>query len=299
MRNSYFILLFISCFVSCASDEMTADTAVNKNQEEIAVKDTLSIIDTQKKVVYEIEEGCSSKNSALISLRVNDLESSYDFYTKLGWSKLEDKSNDDYIVLYDGSSLIALNSKQDKKVKYVYHLTDELFQKYFDSIQPVDFLDDYFEATFPDSLTIEFINSELEFPCTQNMQVVLETGDFMNIPMHNKVLGCYAELAMNYDKVEEAIEITERLGFKNNGLQTMPYKWVAMSDGLSLLSYHNTNEWSGMNITYFGKNNDDKAEMLKENGIDMEAVEMGGQVLPGNYILEDPDGNKIFMFQLF
>ena len=299
MRKSYFALLFIASLFSCGSEEMSTDANKNKKEEGTIVADTLALPDTAKKVVYEIEEGCTSENSALISIKVNELEASVKFYTNLGWSRLDEKSNEDYAVMYDGSSLLALNPKQEKQMKYVYHLNDDLFQKYFDSIQPTEFLDDYFESSLPDSLIIEFIQSDLQFPCTQNMQIVLETGDYMNLPMHNEMLGCYAELAMNYDKVEEAIELTERLGFKNNGLQSMPYKWVAMSDGLALLSYHNTQEWTGMNITYFGKNNDEKAEKLKEKGIELEAVVMGGQVLPGNYIIEDPDGNKIFMFQLF
>jgi hypothetical protein len=299
MRNSYFVLLVIAGLISCGSDELSNDAGISKKEEKLQVADKQAIPDTAKKIVYKIGEDCTSDNSALISIKVNDLEASIKFYTNLGWRRLEDKSNENYAVMYDGSSILALNPYQEKKMKYVYHLTDDLFQKYFDSIQPLDYIDGSFAASLPDSLYVEFINSKQSFPCTQNMQVVLETGDYMNLPMHNEVLGCYAELAMNYDKVEEAMDITERLGFKNNGLQSMPYKWVAMSDGLALLSYHNTQEWTGMNITYFGKDNDQKAENLKEKGIILEPVEMGGQVLPGNYIIEDPDGNKIFMFQLF
>lgn len=293
-KNVLFILLF-TVILACSSNENKKSSEENNVPQKVE-NDTL----IQEKVeTFVLDSACRSNNSALIALKVSNLEKSKQFYTDLGWIPLPQLRSSDKVVMWDGSSLLLLDTRQEEKLKYVYHLSNSLFQQYFDSIQPEEFLDDYFSSQLPDSLTVEFIQSDLEFPCTENMQVVLETGDYMNLPMHNKVLGCYAELAMNYNKVEEAIIETNRLGFKNNGLQTQPYKWVAMSDGLALLSYHNTKEWHGMNITYFGKENDEKAEKLKEKGIEMEPVKMGDQVLPGNYIISDPDGNKIFMFQLF
>jgi hypothetical protein len=120
----------------------------------------------------------------------------------------------------------------------------------------------------------------------------LSMEDYSNPEKYvNKVCGMWGELAQTVKDLDASIAFWEKLGFKTLSKYPAPAPWAILSDGLSILGLHQSNEFDFPALTYFASDMKSKIEALKSKGLD-NYVDKG----PGNIAVTTPEQQHIFLF---
>jgi hypothetical protein len=134
--------------------------------------------------------------------------------------------------------------------------------------------------------------TSLHRPSNKNMMAL--GADLMNPDKIPGQIGAFGEYSQCVADLKTSVAYWEKLGFKHQGIQQVPYPWTVMTDGILVVGLHQTTDFSGTAVTYFAPDMGKRIEALKAKGIVVEEFGMG----PSNVIVTAPEGTKLFLFSL-
>lgn len=249
--------------------------------------------------------------SVKIMIGTKNYDETIRFYETLGW-KVEDSSSNPWkwAALYDGSMSLMINEDTMNYMGPAYHSEDaENVYKTLKAIKIDPAMEitgedgnPWFNVYFaPDSLGFSVINHpQAPKNDVQVADIVFNPNEKFSFP--NPKAGIFQEFALAVENVDSSLAYYTALGFESQGIheEGVPYRYTIGYDGQLTLGLHETKGmWHGQLFTYSGhgiNENDSLAAEMKANGFtDIETLEFGGQVLPGNYLMTDPAGNIFFL----
>ncbi|MBI3235700.1 MAG: hypothetical protein HYZ42_16960 [Bacteroidetes bacterium] len=241
---------------------------------------------------------------SLITITTPDLEKSLEYYQKLGFAEvLRSDFPFPLIQISDGAVLIML--RLDKVpyialsyfVKKLSETVAELEQVgiiFTQKPKENDMIKRYLFQS-PDGHTISLVTYVDGFtrPTGHTLLTMPQQDYFSPEKYTNKICGMFGEFAHPVKDLGESVEFWGKLGFVPISKFTTPYPWAIISDGLSIVGLHQTNDFSIPTITYFASDMGAKIDILKENGL-TNFVEKG----ESNITLTTPEQQKINLFKL-
>lgn len=241
-----------------------------------------------------------------ISLGVNDLKISIDFWEKIGFSVIgQGQKPNLWAELTDSSVIISL--KQDSSYYMGWNFYHNKLSELLDTL-PEDVskkqvkTNDQRQAFFisPDSNILSVVTAEashknlrgtfvnyIDFVSKQNFSL-------QEVELPNKKLGVFGELSYPVADLITAIEFWEQLGFRSDGVMQSPYPFGVMYDGNHIVGLHETEKFSKPGLTYFSGNQSKNIENIKKMGF--EVVEFMPGMEDKNVVLQSPSGYNIFIF---
>lgn len=242
-----------------------------------------------------------------ISIGCSDIQSSFEFYQKLGFDKITgDTLPYPWMQISDGSLLLHLNQdgqrymgftyfskEMDKKVKELEKMGIKfaLRNKMKDS--------SFWIFLAPDSLGVNLIDHDptgLYQPPGKTM-LDFPQEDFTKPEKYpNPHCGIYGEFAVPVKNLEKSMEFWQKLGFETKTINQKPYPWAILTDGMNILGLHQAQDFDYPAITYFAPDMAERVRKLKESGITSFSDWKGEGGSAGNFILTTPEGQRIFLF---
>lgn len=243
-------------------------------------------------------------NVTAISIPTTNLEASLRFYQQLGFAELFRADLPfPWIKISDGALLIMLKNNGKHHLSLTYYAQDhsgtvkniekagiEISQLIEENDLEVRYM-----LTSPDGLEVCLVTLPhfFEQPEGPTMLTTPQEDYFNPEKYTNKVCGMFGELAHPVADLEKSIEFWAKLGFVAVSKFTSPYPWVIVTDGLSVVGLHQTNQFTQPAITYFAADMKDKIARLKENG-----VQGFTNQNDTNTTLKTPEGQLINLFGL-
>lgn len=244
-------------------------------------------------------------NIYAVTITSADLERSLSFYQKLGFTEvLRSDWPFPIIQISDGALLIMLRQDNSPYIALTYYVNDidqlvsELEK---DGIvftikpNPKDMLKRCLMKS-PDGMNVSLVQMVDGFSQPKGATLLTTPPQEYKQPEKyvNKVCGMFGEIAHPVSDIDQAMQFWEKLGFKMLSRMTSPYPWAIISDGLSIVGLHRTNNFSAPTITFFASDMKEKIEQLKASGI-TEQAEKGSS---SNVTLSTPEGQFINLFTL-
>jgi len=241
---------------------------------------------------------------AAITIASPDLDKSFQYYQKLGFTKvLEADFPFPFIQISDGALLIMLRKDNNQYIALTYYVKeieklvvdlkqagislkhmptpDKMIQRYLivtdegHNITLVTYVDGFTQPTGATLLT-------------------MQPQDYNNPDKYvNKSCGMFGEFAFPVKNLDNSISLWEKLGYKSLSKRSSPYPWAILSDGLGIVGLHQTESFSVPTITFFASDSKNKIERLKQNGLD-NYTEQG----ESNIVLTTPEHQKINLYKL-
>ncbi len=233
-----------------------------------------------------------------------DLEASLAYYRQLGFSEVFRADWPfPWIQVSDGVLLIMLRKDPKPYIALTYYVDkiDSVIKdleakgiKFEQKPKKTDTIKRYLFRS-PDGLNISLVSIVDGFyqPKGPGMLQMPPEDYFRPEKYVNKVCGLFGELAHPVTDLEKSIEFWELLGFKAVSRFASPYPWAIISDGLSIVGLHQTNEFAYPAITYFAADMGQKIAALKKVGL-KNFKEKG----PSEIVLTTPEEQHIFLFNL-
>lgn len=239
-----------------------------------------------------------------ITMSTPDLDSSFEFYSRLGFRELlRSDFPIPFLQMTDGALLIMLRKDTASYIALTYYVKD-LEEKVSalkqDGIEftvhplPTDMIKRYVLKT-PDGLSVSLVTFVEGFvqPAGPTMLHMPQADYFDPSKYVNKSCGMFGEFAHPVKDLDASIEFWKKLGFKTLSKMTSPYPWAIISDGLAVVGLHQTTHFNYPAITFFAVDMPAKIEALKATGIDS-ITETG----KGNIVLNSPENQHINLFKL-
>ncbi|MEP7164134.1 MAG: VOC family protein [Ferruginibacter sp.] len=239
-----------------------------------------------------------------ITISTPDLDKSFEFYTKLGFSEVF-RSDFPFplIQITDGALLMMLRKDTKSYIALTYYVKDletvvasleTAGISFFSKPAASDMIKRYIMES-PDGFKISLIGYIDGFVQPKGPAMLgMPQQDYFNPEKYvNKVCGMFGEFAHPVKDLDASIAFWDKLGFKAISKFTSPYDWAIISDGLSAVGLHQTNHFDYPAITYFASDMADKIEKIKTNGIN-NMKEMG----KGNAVLITPENQHINLFKM-
>ena len=110
----------------------------------------------------------------------------------------------------------------------------------------------------------------------------------------NQHCGVFGEFCHPVKNVEASLPFWKSIGFTVKYQSASPYPHTILTDGLMIISLHQTTDFDYPAITYFGINTSKRMEQLKAGGLSNINSFMGS----GNQILTTWEGQHVFLFSL-
>jgi len=244
-------------------------------------------------------------NVTALTITSPDLDKSFQFYQKLGFSELYRMDFPfPWIQIKDGALLIMLRKYDSPYLALTYYVNDidsivrEMEEQGISFVQRPKATDmvKRFVMQSPDGLNISLVHlpeGGFQQPSGPTM-LKMPQQDYFNPEKYvNKTCGMFGELAHPVKNLQASIEFWEKLGFVPLSKFSSPYPWAILSDGLAVVGLHQTDHFSFPAITFFAADMKDKIARLKEDGLE-NFVESG----PANIVVETPEKQHINLFRL-
>ncbi len=239
-----------------------------------------------------------------LTITTTDLEQSLAFYQMLGFSELF-RSNWPFpwIQISDGVLLIMLRKDEKPYMALTYYVKDinkvtaGLEQKGIQfEMKPgkTDPVKRYLMRS-PDGLAISLVNVTEGFrqPPGPGM-LQMDHKDYFNPEKYvNKTSGLYGELAHPVADLEKSLAFWKLLGFTALSTFTSPYPWAIISDGLSVVGLHQTDEFNYPAITFFAADMQAKIASLRKAGLKNIKEKDAA-----NAVIITPEQQHIFLYSL-
>jgi catechol 2,3-dioxygenase-like lactoylglutathione lyase family enzyme len=239
-----------------------------------------------------------------ITLTTPDLEQSLSFYQLLGFSEVGRNTFPfPWIQISDGSLLITLRKDHSPLASLTYYCKNQ--EQVINELEemsivfeikpgPADFVKNYIFKS-PDGLVIRIVSYVPGFTQpTGPTAVNFAQEDFFNPEKYpNPSCGIFGEFAHPVKDLQTSVEFWGKLGFDCLSRYAMPYPWAIMSDGLSIVGLHQTNDFDYPVITYFAADQAQKIARLKEQGV-IDYTEKGR----GSITLNTPEKQHINLFAM-
>ena len=194
------------------------------------------------------------------------------------------KGNDPYLALTYYVRQIA-NVVKDLKQKGIAFATEP---KKGDPVKRYTFLS-------PDGLTISLVQMIDGFsqPAGPGMLQMPQADYYQPERYVNKTAGLFGELAHPITDLDATITYWEHLGFKAVSRFSSPYPWAILTDGLSVVGAHQTDNFDYPAITYFAADMARKIAGIRATGISGIADDGNG-----NAVLTTPEQQRVFLYSL-
>jgi predicted lactoylglutathione lyase len=243
-------------------------------------------------------------NVYAVTITTPDLEKSLAYYQHLGFSELYRADMPfPWIQITDGALLIMLRKDPKPYIALTYYV-EEIDQKVADleaagiafttKPNPSDMIKRCLMKS-PDGMNVSLVTFVEGFmqPSGKTLLTMEHQNYFKPETYPNQVCGLFGELAHPVKDIDASLGFWEKLGFKVMSKMTSPYPWAILSDGLSIVGLHQTDNFSDPTITYFASDMKTKIEALKSAGLE-NVQEKGG----GNVVLTTPEKQHINLFKL-
>jgi predicted lactoylglutathione lyase len=239
-----------------------------------------------------------------ITIASPDLDKSFDFYRKLGFSKvLEFDFPFPFIQVSDGALLIMLRKDNNPYIALTYYVKE--IEKLVSELErsgialkqmptPDKIIQRYLIVT-DEGHNISLVGYVEGFAQPKGATMLtMQPQDYNNPDKYvNQVCGMFGELAFPVKDLEKSILFWEKLGYKKLSKRSSPYPWAILSDGLGIVGLHQTESLTSPTITFFASDSKDKIEKLKKNGLDNYTAQ--GE---SNIVLTTPEKQKINIYKL-
>jgi catechol 2,3-dioxygenase-like lactoylglutathione lyase family enzyme len=228
-----------------------------------------------------------------ISIGVPNLAASLAFYQKLGFETLaQDVNPYPWAQLSDGVQLYLLNQDGNHYAGLLYFAAD---------------LPERIAALEADGLPFALKAAQDE----HLLQAILVDPNGFAIGMVHADpamlpalpgepagrIGKFGEFSIPTADLPATLEFWRRAGFDcPAGVQSEPYPWAILVDGLVPVGIHQTNEFHQFTLTYFAPDMSARIRALKDAGLEFAWVEesAGGETLGAE--LHSPEGTALFLF---
>lgn len=110
---------------------------------------------------------------------------------------------------------------------------------------------------------------------------------------HYSRIGIFGEFSIAVKERAAAAAFWQKLGYQKMHESDIPYPWGIYSDGVTVLGLHQTTEFKETALSFFSRDSNDRIVKLKEEGFTF-VLEMD----PTNAVIQSPDGQMIFVFNL-
>lgn len=239
-----------------------------------------------------------------ITITTPDLEASLRYYQQLGFKEIMRADFPfPWIQITDEALLIMLRKEDNPYLALTYYSKDG--QKVADEIEKkgipfvskpagTDMVKRYVFQS-PDGLNISIVTIPDGFrkPSGTTM-LTMDPADYFNPATYtNPVIGMFGELAQTVSDLDISIAFWEQIGFRVLSKFTSPTPWAILSDGLSIVGLHQSQEFSYPAITYFAADMIEKTEKLKQAGLENYTEQS-----PGNLVLTTPEQQHLFLFKM-
>ncbi len=240
---------------------------------------------------------------AAFTIATGDLEKSVAYYKVLGFSEVFRSTFPFPLVMMSDSAIqIMLRQGETPYLALTYYVKemDALVKElesagivFAEKPKAADPIKRHLIQT-PDGGTISLVAFTEGFtqPPGPTM-LTLSQEDYFNPEKYaNNVCGLYGEFAHPVKDLNASIAFWEKLGFVVLSKTEGANPWSILSDGLSIVGLHQTNDFSVPTITFFSVNMKDRIKKLEEAGITDITRVMG----EGNAVLTTPEKQKINLF---
>lgn len=240
-----------------------------------------------------------------ITISTPDLEKSFRFYKQLGFEEiLRYDLPFPFIQISDGALLIMLRKDDGPYISLTYYIKE--LEKTVSELESngVSFasktnLGDMIRRCIiqsPDGLNIALVTYVDGFaqPPGPTMLTTDPANYFKPDTYVNKISGLFGEFAHPVKDLEVSILFWEKLGFKTLSKYSSPYPWAIISDGLSVVGLHQTEDFNYPAITFFASDMAEKINRLINDGLE----NYTNQGSNGNIVITTPEQQHIFLFKL-
>ena len=242
---------------------------------------------------------------ACVYVTTSNLDSSVAFYEKLGFAKVASNTFPvPWAQVSDGSLLIMMRKDPVPYIGLAYYAADVeklVAQLEKDSIvfaqkpKAGDPIKRYYIKS-PDGFNIMLANNLGGFQQPTGITMLnMKQADFAAADKYpNKQCGVFGEFCHPVKDVNASLAFWKKLGFTVKGEMKQPYPIAILSDGLMIISLHQTDHFNYPAITYFGLNTAKRIQQLKDKGLH-EVSEMQGK---NNVVFKTWEGQHFFIFSL-
>jgi catechol 2,3-dioxygenase-like lactoylglutathione lyase family enzyme len=243
-----------------------------------------------------------------IAMATPDLKASLDFWTKLGFTVIE-QGDAPYPFAYitDGSALIGLFEDGDNYLGFCMWVedVDSKVKQFLDAgfLLDNDF-DDMKVVITPDSLTgIAILGTKNTFPAIPIKSMLhLNDNDYGNEnAFPNKMLGIFGEFSIPVDTLNQHISLWEvddiGLYFKDH---YSARHYAILTDGEMIIGLHEDAEFTECAITYFAPDARKLIEKIKAKGITdiKDLTDKMPKDGDKHFIITTPEGKQLFLFSM-
>lgn len=237
------------------------------------------------------------------TIHASDPEASVSFYEKLGFRELmRTEFPFPFIQLTDDAILITLRKSTEPYLGLTYFTSDaapivsaleEKGISFFSKPAPGDVVKRFLIQS-PDGANVALVEVPRVFsrPTGKTMLNMEQSDYFKPETYTNQYAGMYGEFAESVANLETSISFWQKLGFSVLSKYDTPAPWAILADGLSIVGLHQTKEFSQPSITFFAADMKEKVARLKQQGLSFTDID------PANVILETPEKQKIFLFNM-
>jgi hypothetical protein len=242
---------------------------------------------------------------ACVYVTTADLDSSVALYEKLGFPKIASNTFPiPWAQVSDGSLLIMMRKDATPYIGLTYYATaieKIVAQLEIDGIAFTQKPKDgdpikryYFKS--PDGFNIMLASNVGGFKQpTGPTMVDMKQDDFSKAEKYpNKQCGVFGEFCHPVTDLAASIAFWKKIGFNVKYQATAPYPLAILSDGLMIISLHQTKHFNYPAITYFGLDTEKRIQQLKEKGV-KNFTEVAGK---NNQSLLTWEGQHFFLFAL-
>lgn len=242
-----------------------------------------------------------------IASTTSDLNATITYWKKLGFRVVfQDKTPAPWVQMTDESILLYFIQVDQRFIRLAYFTSDYAGKLQDLKKAKIKFKSEENDASgkpwravfdSPDGQEISIVNRNpgMMFHPTAKTMFTMDQKDMANPENMPTKLGMFGEFCHKVSNLKESVAYWEKLGFKSTGINTEPYPWAIMSDGMSLIGLHETKDWEGSAIAYFAPDMGKRIEALKAEGIEGREIGMG----PANVVIDTPEGVQLFLFSLF
>ncbi|MGD9897917.1 MAG: VOC family protein [Calditrichaceae bacterium] len=245
-----------------------------------------------------------------LSIGTKDIEKSFDFYEKLGFTKkVESSIPNPWMQISDGTLLILLNQDGPEYIGLNYFASgmeskvEELKKAGIEFLETSEDDGNLYMGSFssPDNFTVGLINRD------PNGMYRPDGYHLFNFPKKyfyepqkypNERCGIFGEICHPVKDLNLSMKFWETLGFEQKAYNKQPYPWAIISDGMNYIGLHQTRDFKQPAITYYAPDVPKRVKALENAGID--SVEFFGGIFgnDSNVIIKTPEGQKFFLFNL-
>ena len=242
---------------------------------------------------------------ACVYITTANLDSSIAVYEKLGFPKIGSNTFPvPWAQVSDGSLVIMMRKDPNPYIGLTYYINDidkKIAELEKDSIvfsqkpKDGDPVKRYFIKS-PDGFNIMLVPNIGGFQQPTGLTMLtMKPADFALADKYpNKQCGVFGEFCHPVTDLKISVAFWKKLGFTVKNEMKQPYPYTILSDGLMIISLHQTKHFDYPAVTYFGLNIATRIQQLKDKGL-QHFTEIAGK---NNVSLLTWENQHFFIFSL-